>query len=389
MENRENLTWKKIARVCRPSASVKAITASLASIEADFLFAQWLIAINIFDNEWLFYVCIVTIGIASAIIWLTIRGWKERDCQPLRHVVVQAVGIFITLGLTCACAFKDSGLAVIVLIYILCRQLFWFVIVFVNYLLYRDNPEEWNNDRKLSASSIYSVVQSPTPKQTQNENAYRAGDLEANDIEVGCLVTHYDEDEKARQEAARQEEAARQDNITLMEHFQSLEAQKVPLRDVDVSFASIDDIPHSERNYQRFINSIFYIGKGKATQVYDHFVEAKKLHQNRSAPDEEMSSKTCNKTQRILNIWDSGRSVMVLHVFENSLSEEAYTREAAMIRAMKDAMKDAMIDATNETDVPKFTNKCGGTYYRVAKEWNPSRHSRLGRYLLKEAMVKL
>ena len=40
------------------------------------------------------------------------------------------------------------------------------------------------------------------------------------------------------------------------------------------------------------------------------------------------------KLDQILDIWSSGRGVVSLHVFQNTTSQEAFTREAAMIDAI-------------------------------------------------------
>lgn len=37
------------------------------------------------------------------------------------------------------------------------------------------------------------------------------------------------------------------------------------------------------------------------------------------------------KVRRILDIWSEGQGVVSLHVFQNVIPVEAYTREAAMI----------------------------------------------------------
>merc|ERR1739838_816062 len=55
-----------------------------------------------------------------------------------------------------------------------------------------------------------------------------------------------------------------------------------------------------------FAGSIFYIGKGMKSRPYAHIKE----------------------------IWKSGNGVISLHVFQNVMSVEAYTREAVMIDAL-------------------------------------------------------
>ncbi|XP_069170557.1 uncharacterized protein [Procambarus clarkii] len=75
-----------------------------------------------------------------------------------------------------------------------------------------------------------------------------------------------------------------------------------------------------------FISAIFYIGKGSRCRPYYHLYEAIKKQNN--------GNKKCEKIKRIHDIWSDGVGVVSLHVFQNTIPVEAWTREAAMISAI-------------------------------------------------------
>ena len=73
---------------------------------------------------------------------------------------------------------------------------------------------------------------------------------------------------------------------------------------------------------------------------------------------------------RILRVWESGLGVVSLHIFQNVLAEEAYTREACMIAAL---------------GLHRLTNVQPGQFYRNVATW-PARKRRLaGALLLRKA----
>ena len=82
--------------------------------------------------------------------------------------------------------------------------------------------------------------------------------------------------------------------------------------------------------FQKFVSSIFYIGKGKQTRSYEHLYEAIKI---RARPQMALL-KISRKVKKILDIWNDSHGVISLHVFQNSLPVEAYCREAAMIESI-------------------------------------------------------
>ncbi|ROT64300.1 hypothetical protein C7M84_017761 [Penaeus vannamei] len=78
--------------------------------------------------------------------------------------------------------------------------------------------------------------------------------------------------------------------------------------------------------FQCFISAIFYIGKGSRGRPYYHLYEAIKSLEN--------GKKKNKKIERIHDIWSEGVGVISLHVFQNTIPVEAWTREAAMITAI-------------------------------------------------------
>ncbi|XP_016970744.1 uncharacterized protein LOC108038469 [Drosophila rhopaloa] len=148
--------------------------------------------------------------------------------------------------------------------------------------------------------------------------------------------------------------------------------------------------------WQRFLDSIFYVGKGKSSRPYAHLYDAMRqhtrLHQKRnkektkgergggfralqpevfrSPPpgDGKMGSR---KLERILDIWQHGSGVVCLHVFHNILPIDAYTREASIIDAL---------------GLTHLTNLKRGDYYGPAQSWTMKQKKQLGIALLLKAM---
>ena len=112
-----------------------------------------------------------------------------------------------------------------------------------------------------------------------------------------------------------------------------------------------------------FIESIFYVGKGKRSRPYSHLYEAINCERNRT--------QATPKHQRILDIWASGHGVVSLHCFQGTIAVEAFSREACLIEAI---------------GLSKLTNTKKGEVYGVVGEWDISKRRRLGIYLLHRAM---
>lgn len=120
--------------------------------------------------------------------------------------------------------------------------------------------------------------------------------------------------------------------------------------------------------WQTFLSAIFYVGKGKRSRPYQHLYDAVGLWKKGQL-------QTSNrKLQRIIDVWKGDCGVVCLHVFQNVIPVEAYTREAAMISALK---------------LENLTNIKSGEFYGVAASW-PARQKKLfGAYLLRKSMMIL
>jgi len=118
----------------------------------------------------------------------------------------------------------------------------------------------------------------------------------------------------------------------------------------------------SEAEVRRlFSKAVFYIGKGTKPRPQDHLDEALDYENNRLKPVH----------YRIQDIWDSGRGVVSLQVFNNVVPSEALTNKAAMIAAL---------------GIDNLTNQNEGTAYGVAAEWQKERLERYGWFLLLKAL---
>ncbi|XP_066986850.1 uncharacterized protein [Macrobrachium rosenbergii] len=114
-----------------------------------------------------------------------------------------------------------------------------------------------------------------------------------------------------------------------------------------------------EERFKCFISSIFYIGKGTRCRPYHHLYEAFKSNKK--------EGKKSKKVHRIQDIWSEGLGVVSLHVFQNTIPVEAWTREAAMISAL---------------GLQNICNDIRGTFYGVASTWKLGEQRSLGTYLL-------
>ncbi|XP_062560694.1 uncharacterized protein LOC134224989 [Armigeres subalbatus] len=176
-----------------------------------------------------------------------------------------------------------------------------------------------------------------------------------------------------------------------------------------------ENLPAQQTLYQqhdlwkRFLQSIFYVGKGKSSRPYCHLYDAMKLYQQKSScvnalkpPDqahqlqveeeeiifqsEERIERVCRATKilnrkqmndsaklnKIIDIWRAQRGVICLHVFHNIMPAEAFTREAAIIDAL---------------GVQNLTNLKRGDYYGKALTWPMKRRKQLGVLMLYKAML--
>ncbi|CAG9772676.1 unnamed protein product [Ceutorhynchus assimilis] len=132
-----------------------------------------------------------------------------------------------------------------------------------------------------------------------------------------------------------------------------------------------NDLPNRKDRLQplevwnTFVSSIFYVGKGKRTRPFQHLYDAMDLWKK----GQFQTSNT--KLQKIMDIWQSGSGVICLNVFHNIIPVEAYTREAAMISAIKKE---------------NLTNCKSGEFYGESVTWTQKKQRMLGVYLLHKAM---
>lgn len=133
-----------------------------------------------------------------------------------------------------------------------------------------------------------------------------------------------------------------------------------------------DDLPRRtadlnvEEKWKIFLSAVFYIGKGKRARPYAHLYDAFKIWVSNGRTPIANS-----KVRRILDIWNDGKGVVTLHVFQNTIPVEAYTREAAMIEVLT---------------TKKLCNCKSGEYYGPMSTWRTKEKCEMGRYMLFKAM---
>ncbi|XP_071516760.1 ankyrin repeat and LEM domain-containing protein 1-like [Panulirus ornatus] len=130
--------------------------------------------------------------------------------------------------------------------------------------------------------------------------------------------------------------------------------QDLPLR------ASVMD---EKEKINCFISAIFYIGKGSRGRPYFHLYEAIK--------EKACGTQVSDKSKRIREIWSEGVGVVSLHVFQNTIPVEAWTREASMISAI---------------GLQNLCNNIQGTFYGLPSTWRWAERRRLGTHLLRRTL---
>lgn len=161
--------------------------------------------------------------------------------------------------------------------------------------------------------------------------------------------------------------------------------------------------------WNRFLSSIFYVGKGKRSRPYSHLYDAIKLFSMENTQVAErlenrknqiiekrviysnvankievldgrrIAKATCNinrfqdskKLNVIVDIWKAQMGVVCLHVFNNIMPCEAYTREAAILEAI---------------GIDNLTNLKRGEYYGLAKNFLIRQKRQMGIALLHRAL---
>lgn len=114
--------------------------------------------------------------------------------------------------------------------------------------------------------------------------------------------------------------------------------------------------------FSKFIESIFYIGKGQKKRDLIHLYDALA----------DRDSITKSKIDRIRSIWQDGYGVVSLHLFHNITSKEALTREAIMIETI---------------GLNNLTNILRGTL-QFKMGWNEHKRKLLGSLLLHRAYTQ-
>lgn len=115
--------------------------------------------------------------------------------------------------------------------------------------------------------------------------------------------------------------------------------------------------------FTKFIESIFYIGKGQKKRDLMHLYDALA----------DRGSITQVKIDRIRSIWADGYGVVSLHLFHNITSKEALTREALMIETI---------------GLNNLTNLLKGTI-QFKMGWNEHKRKQLGALFLHRAYTQL
>ncbi|XP_049876839.1 ankyrin repeat and LEM domain-containing protein 1-like [Pectinophora gossypiella] len=115
-----------------------------------------------------------------------------------------------------------------------------------------------------------------------------------------------------------------------------------------------------------FVNSIFYVGKGKRSRPYSHLYQALTLWKR------DFTQSKDKKVQHILDIWSDKVGVVCLHIFQNVIPAEAYTYEASMIDVL---------------GLQNLKNLKSGNYYGSVASWPHKDRRMLGLYLLYKAML--
>ncbi|XP_076260801.1 ankyrin repeat and LEM domain-containing protein 1 [Rhynchophorus ferrugineus] len=128
------------------------------------------------------------------------------------------------------------------------------------------------------------------------------------------------------------------------------------------SLHSTDGTSRPEVQWKTFLSAIFYVGQGKKTRPLDHIREAAKIWQNNCYTTNE-------KINSIIRSWENGASIIYLCMYPKVIPEEAFSREAAMISALK---------------LDNLTNQINSTFY--GRGWSQKSKEKLGVYLLYQAM---
>lgn len=98
-------------------------------------------------------------------------------------------------------------------------------------------------------------------------------------------------------------------------------------------------------DFKVFLDSIFYVGKGTGGRSHSHLEECSKLLLD--AIDCEMDH-TTDKIHKILSLWHSDSTILVLQAYHCSNIYEAHNRESAMIATL------GINNLTNVRNAPRY-----------------------------------
>ena len=115
-----------------------------------------------------------------------------------------------------------------------------------------------------------------------------------------------------------------------------------------------------QEKFQIFIYGIFYVGKGSRSRPTQHIYQAYHRY-SEGAPA------LNRKQERIHGLWNAGRGPTILQVFNNTMLNESYTREAHMICAL---------------GINNLLNEKLGDFYGESEHWSELRKQQLGCFLL-------
>ncbi|EFO90724.1 CRE-LEM-3 protein [Caenorhabditis remanei] len=117
--------------------------------------------------------------------------------------------------------------------------------------------------------------------------------------------------------------------------------------------------------FERFVRSVFYVGKGSKNRPLAHFIDARNERREQSN-----KLKTCEKLQTIDELWTLGFGIPRHEISHGVSDEEAFVREASIIEAIK---------------LINLKNKKGGEFHGITKSWDSITKAEFGTLLLDRA----
>ncbi|KAF1763273.1 hypothetical protein GCK72_011539 [Caenorhabditis remanei] len=114
--------------------------------------------------------------------------------------------------------------------------------------------------------------------------------------------------------------------------------------------------------FEKFVKSVFYVGKGTGGRPLDHFRDARK--ELEKPPNEQDLSE---KYRRIGDIWKAGFGIPKHEIYHGASDHEAFVREACMIETIQ---------------VTNLTNKMKDGFHGFTKKWTLTTKTEYGTWLL-------